>query len=331
MSCTLDMACAKARYNQLAEKSDGHDGAPASTYDERGRTSEKDCPKCKTYLEELKVREIQMRNMVDEKHKFAEEINELNEHNHTVQMASEKLTRKMANVLENSEKLERLDDEFANSKLSGRFDSDIKKLWEDLNEAIVDDDQDISEIHRLQTVSDIMKDVYERCKARADRHIRQFCFLEKSEQLPDLMENSEYAIILKWRRINGQKESTLADVRKDITSEVLDALSSRTLNKKSSEKSKTLLTKFIEELAECCWLIAISKPSLCLNFEVVGQKYKNLENRFVAIATEDNITSSDHPEGSVHMVVWPSVELKERQTGYLLKGEVIVVSEKNPN
>ncbi|WAR25138.1 hypothetical protein MAR_010842 [Mya arenaria] len=249
------------------------------------RTRESSCQKCKDYKEELRAHEKTTHELNAACKTYLDTIEHLDVKNEKLKEASEILTRKMACVLEGSDKLERLDDKFSNTKLAQHFDGDIKKLWEDLNEAIVDDDQTISE---------------------------------------------EFAAILKCRRIYGQKESVLATVKQTITDAVLDGQASKRITtcEKMSANTKHMLTKFIEDVSECCWLMVISKPSLCLNFNVVGQKYENLENRFVAIATEENVTSSKHPEGSVHMVVWPSVELEESKTGFMVKGEVILVSDK---
>ncbi|XP_052779416.1 uncharacterized protein LOC128216793 isoform X2 [Mya arenaria] len=333
ISTTMAIPSATYWCYQMDGGTSGQDDRATSYGDHR--TRESSCQKCKDYKEELRAHEKTTHELNAACKTYLDTIEHLDVKNEKLKEASEILTRKMACVLEGSDKLERLDDKFSNTKLAQHFDGDIKKLWEDLNEAIVDDDQTISEVHRLHMVSEIMKDVYKRCKDRADQHIRQFCFLGEKESLPNRAENTdissnEFAAILKCRRIYGQKESVLATVKQTITDAVLDGQASKRITtcEKMSANTKHMLTKFIEDVSECCWLMVISKPSLCLNFNVVGQKYENLENRFVAIATEENVTSSKHPEGSVHMVVWPSVELEESKTGFMVKGEVILVSDK---
>jgi len=85
---------------------------------------------------------------------------------------------------------------------------------------------------------------------------------------------------------------------------------------------------FVECLTKSCWLRTIS--TVVLNFNVVGQKFDAIKDRFVKFSTQEKVEATeDAPVGYVRLVAWPCLHLENE--GYLTKGEVVVVDQTKLN
>jgi len=96
-------------------------------------------------------------------------------------------------------------------------------------------------------------------------------------------------------------------------------------HKDVTEKLHTSVTNFVKSLSRSCWLLAISTPTVFLNFDVVGKKYEDVHKRFTQFATKNHVaTTSEVGHKCIRLVAWPCLQYEKE--GFLAKGEVVVAS-----
>jgi len=97
-------------------------------------------------------------------------------------------------------------------------------------------------------------------------------------------------------------------------------------HKEATEELKEKMKTFVESLSKHCWLMIISSPIVSLNFDVVGQKFETIKDRFLEYTPQEKV-QSEHgvPIGCVLLVAWPCLQLENES--FLTKGEVVIVDE----
>jgi len=109
---------------------------------------------------------------------------------------------------------------------------------------------------------------------------------------------------------------------------VLEIRESKSLldHEKATPEFREKMEMFVECLTKSCWLMAISNPTVVLNFDVVDMKFDYIKDRFVSFTTQEIVEATeDAPVGYVRLVAWPCLHLENES--YLTKGEVVVVNE----
>ncbi|XP_045167305.2 uncharacterized protein LOC123530591 isoform X2 [Mercenaria mercenaria] len=255
--------------------------------------------------------------------RLGDEIRECERKYASLEKRSNDITAQMAGVLELSGNLENVNDKFANTKLSKRFQDLYDRQWTELSEWLQENVQDMTEIQQIKFITSMMKLANKECIETAENQLRQFLFLDKHEPLPSPQEDPE---LFKSRRMNGQKEKTRGKLKRKITKDILntqDAYSFIQADKLNEVKGK--LENFFTEFVDICWLMTISHPKMLLNFNVIGKPYcGTTKERFKQYSCQDTVSDETLPNGAIFEVVWPSVEL-ENGEGICAKGDVITV------
>lgn len=267
-------------------------------------------------------------NMFSEQDKLKKEHDKLKEKYDTLETEYSTMkheyccmTEKMAGVLEERGTLENTNDENSNVNLGRRFTELYSSEWINISKFIKKDEKMkmLPEMERIDLITKLMQKVYESCVEKAERHIRSFLLLEDTDVISAA---NKFPALYKIRKQIGQDEQVKKRVSKEIVKSVLvkEAL--------ESEDVKAKLELFLEDIAECCWLMTISQPRLVLNFSVCEKMYEGeFKEKFSQFAPEKNVKSEVFKKGIIIKIVWPCVE--DENGLFCSKGEVITVFEGN--
>lgn len=241
-----------------------------------------------------------------------------------LQERSNKFTEELARRVDNSEEFENNSSIFSNHKIS----KEIRKLydqdWAFLCRNLGKEMPEIEELERIKLMSQLMKTCYEECIAHSEKMIRQFLFLDESEALPAHKELQE--IYRQWRKFYQKKSAKI--VSETVLEKINQTEEAKYLEgRENIGKVKEQLKSFYLSFTGCCWLVVISHPPIVLNFDVVGKPFEELKQGWTEYSTKKVVEETDVEAGTVKLVVWPSVELKDGSHQYQ-KGDVLVVKKR---
>lgn len=229
----------------------------------------------------------------------------------------------MTRLLEKSGHLENINDEFSNMRLAKKFEELSNRQWVDASQWLYEAVPEMSELDRISFLKALMVKAYELCEDMAEKLLRKFLQLHEDDNLPTASENPE---IYKRRRINGQEDSTRQNVKRTVCENVL-AAEADDIGILKRGGATIVLSKFLEDFADCCWLMTVSQPRLILQFKVIDELHDGkLKERFTKYSCQDTVVDKTMVKGSIKEVVWPCIELEDG-TGYFKKGEVIIVED----
>lgn len=230
---------------------------------------------------------------------------------------SKEITKEMAQRTANSGVFESGSDEYSNTNIADRFyklyGNEWAKLSRLLGKTLL---KDVEEINRLRLLSDLVKKVYDECTQISEQ--RNSClFLMEAEELESPAK----------RRCFCQREDVRLKVKEKVLETVFsskEAIQLRSEENKGNVKNK--LEDFFGKVSDCCWqVVAMSNPPMMLNFNVVGKPFETVEMFWTKYATKKSVQDMSLTKGTIALVVWPSVVLKDESKCYK-KGDAVVVN-----
>ncbi|XP_060563668.1 uncharacterized protein LOC132723028 [Ruditapes philippinarum] len=301
------------------------DGYSSSSRDYRRSSAEKE-----RYKNTVDDRPVNDKYMSDkEKDKQIEMLKKMNirlrQEKKEIERRTNELTKLLSRQMKNSNHFENCDDDLSTSKIAKRFKLLYDDKWVQLCKWMMQTFRQIPEVKIIQCLSLLIKSCYKECLNMADNQVRQFLILNESDDIPMYEKHPE---LFALRKQYAQTDTLRLQVKNIVKDKVHVE---KTLFEHCQEsKTHGLLDRvetFLDEYIDCCWLMTVSRPTMSLNFDVVGKMYSECADQFSVLSLKRNIDDPTKTAGTVYEVVWPSVHLKFESELYT-KGDAIVITNK---